>query len=103
MKMASDFRAFYAWYLSQHQHPLCRGLHYLGSVLVVLILLYSLWFQAWWQLVYLPLAGYGFAWIGHLLFEKNRPATFKHPFYSFVADWLMLWQMLTGKPLGAKN
>jgi len=29
--------------------------------------------------------------------EKNQPATFRHPFYSFMGDWVMYWQMLTGQ------
>src|SRR5438445_8609095 len=50
----------------------------------------------WW----LPAAlvcGYGFAWIGHFVFEKNQPASFKQPLYSFMGDWVMYWQLLTGK------
>ena len=41
------------------------------------------------------LVGYGFAWVGHFGFEKNKPASFKQPLYSFMGDWLMWWQILT--------
>jgi hypothetical protein len=41
------------------------------------------------------MAGYGLAWLGHFFFEKNRPATFSHPFYSFIGDWVMCRDMLT--------
>ena len=41
--------------------------------------------------------GYGFTWFGHFFVEKNRPATFRHPFYSLAADYVMVWKMLTGK------
>jgi len=44
-----------------------------------------------------PLVGYGFAWVGHFVFEKNRPATFQYPFYSLAADWVMFKDMLIGK------
>ena len=44
-----------------------------------------------------PVAGYGFAWVGHYVFEKNRPATFKHPLYSLLGDWVMYGQMWRGK------
>jgi hypothetical protein len=44
-----------------------------------------------------PVAGYGFAWIGHFAFEKNRPATFRHPLYSLMGDWVMYWDVLRGK------
>ena len=50
----------------------------------------------WWFLAAL-LSGYAFAWIGHFFFEKNRPATFKHPFYSFAGDWVMYKDILFGK------
>jgi hypothetical protein len=52
--------------------------------------------NAWWLLL-APVAGYGFAWIGHYVFEKNRPATFTHPLYSLIGDWVMYWQILRGK------
>jgi hypothetical protein len=60
--------------------------------------------QAWGLLWLVPLAGYGFAWVGHFAFEKNRPATFRYPAYSFAGDWVMYWQLLTGKiPFEERN
>ena len=41
-----------------------------------------------------PLAGYGFAWVGHFFFEHNRPATFSHPWYSLAADFVLFRDML---------
>ncbi|MGN6808142.1 MAG: Mpo1-like protein, partial [Trinickia sp.] len=41
--------------------------------------------------------GYGFAWVGHFFFEKNRPATFSHPLYSLMGDWVMFKDICTGK------
>jgi hypothetical protein len=52
--------------------------------------------NAWWFL-YALLCGYGFAWIGHFFFEKNKPATFQYPFYSLAGDWVMYKDMLIGK------
>ena len=52
--------------------------------------------NAWWLLGAL-FCGYGFAWVGHFFFEKNRPATFKHPLYSFAGDWVMFKDILLGK------
>ena len=49
---------------------------------------------------YAPLSlvfGYFFAWIGHFVFEKNKPATFQYPLYSFIGDWVMLKDILIGK------
>ena len=92
-----SFAEFYPFYLSQHSDPVCRGLHYLGSILVLLILLFSLLSgQFVWRLA-LPVVGYGFAWMGHFGFEHNKPATFQYPVYSLIADWVMLVQFVSGK------
>lgn len=94
-KIYANFRSFYPFYLSQHQNKICRLLHYVGSFAVLFMLTYCLYTEQWTQLLWLPVIGYGFAWLGHFFFEKNRPATFSYPLYSFVADWVMLWDMLS--------
>ena len=93
----TSFAEFYPYYLAEHRHPTCRRLHYVGSTLVLALLGYVLITQSWILLLALPVVGYGFAWIGHFVFEKNRPATFKYPFYSFLGDWVMLKDALTGR------
>ena len=98
-----SFAQFYPYYLTQHANAVCRTLHFIGSTLVLCVLAFALATQTWWALVLLPLIGYGFAWVGHFGFEKNKPASFGHPFWSFASDWVMWWQMLTGKvPFGGK-
>ncbi|MBO2553388.1 DUF962 domain-containing protein [Shewanella algae] len=92
-----SFAEFYPFYLSQHSDPVCRGLHYLSSTLVLLILLFSLLSGQFVWLLALPVVGYGFAWIGHFGFEHNKPATFQYPVYSLMADWVMLAQFVSGK------
>ena len=87
-----SFKEFYPFYLAQHKDPVCRNLHYLGSILVLFILCVSLFTSNYYLLISLPIVGYGFAWLGHFMFEKNRPATFQYPLYSFFADWVMLAQ-----------
>lgn len=52
--------------------------------------------QQWWLLLAVPVVGYGFAWVGHFRFEHNKPATFQHPWYSLMGDWVMFWQIVTG-------
>lgn len=90
-----SFRSFYPFYLSEHSNRTCRRLHFVGSLLVLVVLAIACLSRHWVLLWSLPLLGYGFAWIGHFFFEKNRPATFSHPLYSFVGDWVMFWQILT--------
>jgi len=96
-KEYKSFKEFYPFYLSEHQNPVCRLLHVVGTSLVVLVLLLIVVKSNYRLLLALPIIGYGFAWFGHFFFEKNRPASFKYPFYSFMGDWLMWWQVLTLK------
>ncbi|MDE2091890.1 MAG: DUF962 domain-containing protein [Gammaproteobacteria bacterium] len=91
-----SFREFYPFYLGEHSNPACRRLHFVGSCLVLLTLIVVLVTHWWWGLILMLVFGYGFAWIGHFFFEHNRPATFTHPFYSFMGDWVMFIQILMG-------
>ena len=92
-----NFDEFYPFYLHEHSNSVCRTLHFIGTALIICIALIIVTMREF-QLVWLiPVVGYGFAWIGHFVFEKNRPATFKYPLYSFKADFVMFWQLLTGK------
>ncbi|MDH1107594.1 DUF962 domain-containing protein [Pseudomonas otitidis] len=93
----NSFAEFYPYYLQEHSNDVCRRLHYVGSLLVLAILGYALATQQWLWLLAMPLAGYGFAWVGHFVFEKNRPATFKYPLYSLMGDWVMLKDAFTGR------
>lgn len=97
MQQFSNFKQFYMYYLGEHRHPWCRALHYTGSGLVLITLLAVLLTRQWHWLWILPLIGYGFAWLGHLLFEHNKPATFRFPLYSLAADWVMFKDFLTGQ------
>jgi hypothetical protein len=92
-----SFAEFYPYYLQEHSNDICRRLHYVGSLLVLGILGYSLLTQQWLWLLALPFAGYGFAWVGHFVFEKNKPATFQYPLYSLMGDWVMLKDAFTGR------
>lgn len=92
-----DFRDFYPYYLSEHSDRKCRRMHFIGSWLVLGALASAVWFANPWLLLLVPVFGYGFAWLGHYLFEHNRPATFTHPLYSLMGDWVMFWHILTGR------
>jgi len=94
MSRYTTFRDFYPFYLSEHRNPTCRRLHFVGSTLVLVIVVVAIARRDARWLWLAPVAGYGFAWIGHFFFEKNRPATFSHPLYSFVGDWAMFRDIL---------
>ena len=97
LRKYSRFTDFYPFYLSEHANRASRRLHFAGtSVALLLLLLAIATLNPWWLLAAL-VCGYAFAWVGHFFFEKNRPATFTHPFYSFVGDWVMWKEILTGK------
>ncbi len=87
-KRISTFKEFYQFYLSEHSHSLNRGLHFIGTTLVLLLLVLFIVTLNYIFLVAIPFAGYGFAWIGHFFIEKNKPATFKYPFWSFISDFI---------------
>lgn len=97
MKRFASFAEFYPFYLSEHSNRTSRRLHFVGSCGVLVLLAVALvTTDARWILGAL-VCGYGFAWVGHFMFEKNRPATFKHPFYSFMGDWVMFKDILSGR------
>ena len=97
MRKFSSFAEFYPFYLGEHAKRATRRLHFLGSSLALLCLAALIFTADPWWLAAALIAGYGFAWFAHLVFEKNRPATFRHPLYSLMGDWVMFWQILTGK------
>ncbi len=92
-----SFSDFYPFYLREHSNITCRKLHFIGTAGVIALLLLFFFTGNLMVLAALPVIGYGFAWIGHFGFEKNRPATFKHPFYSLLGDFRMFWDILTGR------
>ncbi|MEI7444611.1 MAG: DUF962 domain-containing protein [Burkholderiales bacterium] len=93
----ASFAEFYPFYLGEHANRTCRRLHFVGSSLglACLAMLVVTGHPAW--LLAGLVAGYACAWIGHYVFEKNRPATFRYPLWSFVGDWRMFGEMLTGR------
>jgi len=93
----ATFAAFYPFYLAEHRNRVCRRLHFAGSVIVIATLVTAFITREPWWLAVAPVAGYGLAWIGHFFFERNRPATFSHPFYSLLGDWVMFRDLLWGK------
>jgi hypothetical protein len=92
-----NFSDFYPFYLSQHKNKTCRRLHFLGSSLIILLITFVAVSQYFALLWLIPIIGYGFAWLGHFIFEKNKPATFIYPIYSLIGDWVMFKDIVIGK------
>ncbi|WP_150294997.1 DUF962 domain-containing protein [Sphingobium estronivorans] len=97
MQGKAAFGDFWPYYLQEHAHPGTRAMHYAGTSIVVLLAAALPVAGRWWMLPAVPLAGYGFAWLGHSLIERNRPATFRHPLLSLRADFVMWFRFLTGR------
>lgn len=93
----ASFADFYPYYVSQHDDRRCRRAHFIGTSIAIAAMVRFLDSLNPWWLLAAAIGGYGGAWIGHFYYEKNKPATFDYPWYSFRADWLMYWHMLTGK------
>ena|SRR5581483_3754566 len=93
----ASFDDFYPYYLREHSSRASRRLHVIGTSLAVALAVVAVVTQEWMVLWGVPLAGYAFAWTGHFFFEKNSPATFRHPLYSLRGDFKMLREVLTGR------
>jgi hypothetical protein len=91
------YAEFWDFYVAEHSQPATRYLHFVGTTLGLIFLIWIIRSGNW---LYLPLCfavGYAFAWFSHFVIEKNKPATFKYPFWSFISDYKMMFYMLTGK------
>ena len=97
MQEYRTFSEFYSFYLSEHTNPANRRMHFLGSSCGLAALVLALILQNAWLILAGVVLGYGFAWFGHFRFEKNKPATFTYPLYSFLGDWVMFRDILIGR------
>ena len=97
MTQFQTFADFYPYYLTQHADRNCRRLHFVGTGGVLALAALSLVRREPWLLALLPVVGYGCAWVGHFVFERNKPAAFGHPLWSLRGDFVMFWQMLSGR------
>ena len=93
----TSFKDFYPYYLSEHKLRINKILHAIGSLSGLGFLIYTIYTEQYKFILISFIFGYTFAWIGHFIFEKNKPATFKYPLYSFMGDWVMLKDIILGK------
>lgn len=92
-----SFWEFFPFYLSEHGDRTNRILHFVGTSLVITIAVVAAVTLNPWLLLAMPVAGYGFAWVGHFIVEKNRPATFTYPLWSLMGDFVMFGLALSGQ------
>ena len=99
--MADDrittYDEFWDFYLQEHSKPLTRLLHLIGTTLGLGLLIFFVARGQWYLFPIFVIPGYAFAWFAHFVIEKNRPATFQYPFWSFISDFKMIAYMLTGR------
>lgn len=93
----TSFKEFYPYYLSEHQNTTSRVLHFIGTALLIIVAIAAVLSGEYVWLLLVPVIGYGFAWVGHFFFERNKPATFKYPFYSLASDFKLFFDILRGK------
>ena len=97
MERYKSFEDFYPYYISEHDHKYTKLMHFIGTSIGLVFLINLLLSFNFLNLLFALLSGYAFAWVGHFFIEKNKPATFKYPFYSFIGDHKMYVEILQGK------
>lgn len=95
--MIRTYAEFWDFYVQEHSKPLTRALHFAGTTLGIALLVFFIATGRWYFFPLFFVVGYAFAWFAHFVVEKNRPATFKYPLWSFISDFKMIWYMLTGR------
>ena len=93
----NSFNEFWPYYLAEHSKPGTRLLHLIGTSIALSTVAVFILIGRWWLFPFALIPGYGAAWIGHFFIEKNKPATFQYPLWSFMGDYKMIWMMLTGR------
>ena len=91
------FKEFYALYLNEHRKLATRIFHFIGTLLIFVVLFYVIQSGKERFLWYIPIFGYGFAWFSHAVFEKNKPTIFSYPLFTLAADFKLFFELLTGK------
>jgi hypothetical protein len=93
----NSFNEFWPYYLAEHSKPGTRLLHLVGTSIALGAVVVFILMGKWWLFPLALIPGYGAAWIGHFFIEKNKPATFQYPLWSFMGDYKMIFMMLTGR------
>jgi len=92
-----NYAEFWDFYVSEHSLPLTRLLHFVGTTLGIALAVFFVLRGQWYFFPVFFVVGYGFAWFAHFVIEKNRPASFRFPLWSFISDFKMMFYMVTGR------
>jgi hypothetical protein len=92
-----SFEKFWPFYLGEHSQPATRWMHFFGDTAALGLVASALINGSWILVPAAVVVGYGFAWVSHFFIEKNKPAAFSYPVWSFIADWKMWALMVTGR------
>ena len=93
---SASYAAFWPYYLREHAQARTRGLHYIGTAMVIVLLIVGAVIEPC-VFASAPFAGYGFAWFAHGVVEHNKPATFIHPWWSLISDFRMFFLAVSGR------
>jgi hypothetical protein len=88
---------FYPFYLGEHKRTGTRVLHFAGTTLFLMALTTAAIRNEGRLILAGVIGAYACAWIGHFFIERNRPATFKDPFYSLASDFVFYFEVLAGR------
>jgi hypothetical protein len=93
----NSFEEFWPYYLAEHSEPATRTMHAVGTTAALACMAACVATRKWKLLPLALIPGYGAAWLAHAFIERNKPATFDYPLWSFLADYKMVGLMVTGK------
>ena len=93
----TNYTEFWDFYVFEHSKPVTRALHFIGTSLGIALLFFFVARGQWYFFPVFFITGYAFAWFAHFFIEKNKPASFRFPLWSFISDFKMIWYMITGR------
>ena len=88
---------YYKYYLTLHEHPKCKLLHFIGQLATIVFSVWVLYNWYWYLIAMIPFIIYPFAWSGHYFFENNEPAAFHNPIKAKISDWILFKDILLGR------
>ncbi len=92
----TSYSAFWPYYLSEHRRFATKALHIVGTGLSLTLIIAGVALKRWELAAVAVVTGYFFAWVGHFFIERNKPATFRYPFWSLISDFRLFYTFMLG-------